>query len=106
MTAQFDQMLRNYCRIWKATGAFNHSKMLVIDGRWSYIGSSNLDPRSLRLNFEIDLEVMDEAFGQAITQTISTARDAAIPVRLSELKARPFVVRFVERVLWLASPYL
>jgi cardiolipin synthase len=49
---------------------------------------------------------MDEAFGQAITQTISTARDAAIPVRLSELKARPFVVRFVERVLWLASPYL
>ncbi len=106
MTAQFDQMLRNYCRIWRATGAFNHSKMLVIDGRWSYIGSSNLDPRSLRLNFEIDLEVMDEAFGQAITQTISTARDAAIPVRLSELKARPFVVRFVERVLWLASPYL
>ncbi len=75
MTAQFDQMLRNYCRIWRATGPFNHSKMLVIDGRWSYIGSSNLDPRSLRLNFEIDLEVMDDGFGQTISQTISTARD-------------------------------
>ncbi|CAD0209353.1 cardiolipin synthase [Agrobacterium fabrum] len=106
MTAQFDQMLKNYCRIWRATGAFNHSKLLVIDGRWSYIGSSNLDPRSLRLNFEIDLEVMDEEFAGAIGDRIRNARATALPVRLSELNARPFVVRFVERVLWLASPYL
>ncbi len=106
MTAQFDQMLRNYCRIWRATGAFNHSKLLVIDERWSYIGSSNLDPRSLRLNFEIDLEVMDDGFAALIGDRIRDARASALPVRLSELNARPFVVRFVERVLWLASPYL
>jgi cardiolipin synthase len=106
MTAQFDQMLKNYCRIWRATGPFNHSKLLVIDERWSYIGSSNLDPRSLRLNFEVDLEVMDEEFAATIGNRIREARATALPVRLSELNARPFVVRFVERVLWLASPYL
>jgi cardiolipin synthase len=106
MTAQFDQMLKNYCRIWRATGAFNHSKLLVIDDRWSYVGSSNLDPRSLRLNFEIDLEVIDEDFARAISQRIEAAREHSVPVTLDKLRARPFVVRFIERVLWLASPYL
>lgn len=32
MTAQFDQILKNYCRIWRSTGSFSHSKLLTIDG--------------------------------------------------------------------------
>lgn len=70
MTAQFDQMLKNYCRIWRAEGAFNHSKLLSIDGIWAYVGSSNLDPRSLRLNFEVDLEVLDRGFASTIDDHI------------------------------------
>lgn len=106
MTAQFDQMLKSYCRIWRATGPFNHSKLLVIDDRWSYVGSSNLDPRSLRLNFEVDIEVMDEGFAEAVGESISNAQETAVPVNLEDLRARPFIVRLFERVLWLASPYL
>lgn len=106
MTAQFDQMLRSYCRIWRATGPFNHSKLLVIDDRWSYVGSSNLDPRSLRLNFEVDIEVMDEGFAETVSERISDAMAAAVAVSLDALRARPFMVRLFERVLWLASPYL
>jgi cardiolipin synthase len=49
---------------------------------------------------------MDEEFAATIGNRIREARATALPVRLSELNARPFVVRFVERVLWLASPYL
>src|SRR5690606_24302305 len=37
MTAQFDQLLKNYCRIWRAPGAFNHSKLMAIDGRWAFV---------------------------------------------------------------------
>jgi cardiolipin synthase len=106
MTAQFDQLLENYCRIWRASGAFNHSKLMVIDGRWSYIGSSNLDPRSLRLNFEIDIEVLDTNFAAGISKRIKAAQAMASPVELEALRNRPFWVRLVERVLWLASPYL
>ncbi len=51
MRAQFDQLLRDGCRIWRAGGAFNHSKLMTIDGAWSYVGSSNIDPRSLRPQF-------------------------------------------------------
>jgi cardiolipin synthase len=106
MTGQFDQMLKNYCRIWRASGAFNHSKLLAIDGRWAYVGSSNLDPRSLRLNFEIDMEVLDTQFAEEIERRIDEAIATAVPVSLEGLRARPFPIRLIERILWLGSPYL
>jgi cardiolipin synthase A/B len=106
MTAQFDQILKNYCRIWRAEGAFNHSKLLAVDGTWAYVGSSNLDPRSLRLNFEVDLEVFDRGFAGKIEEHIEAARKTAKQVDLAELRARPFLVRLLERILWLGSPYL
>jgi cardiolipin synthase len=62
MTAQFDQVLKHYCRVWRHEGAFDHSKLMSVDGVWAYVGSSNLDARSLRLNFEIDMEVLDASF--------------------------------------------
>lgn len=106
MTAQFDQILKNYCHIWRATGPFDHSKLMAIDGTWSYVGSSNLDPRSLRLNFEIDLEVMDKDFTHTIEKRIDKAITSATAVKLADLKARPYLVRLIDRILWLGSPYL
>lgn len=106
MTAQFDQMLKHGCRIWRASGAFNHSKLTVVDDAWSYVGSSNIDPRSLRLNFEVDIEVIDPDFAELIGARIDAALEGSEQVKLEELRARPFVQRLVERITWLGSPYL
>lgn len=106
MTAQFDQILKNYCRIWRATGVFNHSKLLSVDGKWAYVGSSNLDPRSLRLNFEVDLEVLDRSFAEEIETRILSEIRTAQAVALDDLRGRPFVVRLIDKILWLGSPYL
>lgn len=106
MTAQFDQVLKNYCRVWRAQGPFDHSKLLAIDGIWAFVGSSNLDPRSLRLNFEIDIEVLDPHFASEIDERIGAAMKGALPVTVEELRARPFPIRLVDRLLWLGSPYL
>ncbi len=106
MTAQFDQVLKHYCRVWRKEGPFDHSKLLSIDGVWAYVGSSNLDARSLRLNFEIDLEVLDTAFAGEIETRIGSAITSAVPVTLDSLRARPFLIRLFDRVLWLGSPYL
>ncbi|TJU95402.1 MAG: cardiolipin synthase, partial [Mesorhizobium sp.] len=106
MTAQFDQVLKHYCRVWRTEGPFDHSKLLSIDGAWAYIGSSNLDARSLRLNFEIDLEVLDAGFAREIEARIGSAMTTAVPVTLDALRARPFLIRLFDRVLWLGSPYL
>ena len=106
MTAQFDQVLRSYCRVWRAQGPFDHSKLLVVDSTWAFVGSSNLDPRSLRLNFEIDLEVLDAGFAARIEKRIEAAIASAAEVTLESLRAKPFPERLLNRVLWLGSPYL
>ena len=72
----------------------------------AYIGSSNLDPRSLRLNFEIDLEVLDHGFAREIERRIETVMASATPVTLAGLRARPYVMRLIDRLIWLGSPYL
>lgn len=106
MIAQFEQVLKNYCRVWRAGGAFDHSKLLAVDGVWAFVGSSNLDPRSLRLNFEIDVEVLDRDFAGMIESRIDAAVASARPVTIEGLRARPFLLRLLDRILWLGSPYL
>lgn len=106
MRAQYDQLLKDGCHIWRAEGAFNHSKLMTIDGIWSYVGSSNIDPRSLRLNFEIDMEVLDHEFAVKLQQRILKIKENSVPVLLEDLRKRPFLSRLADRIIWLGSPYL
>jgi len=106
MSAQLDQLLSTGCRIWRSTGNFDHSKLLTIDGMWSYVGSSNLDPRSLRLNFELDLEVYDKALARELGERIDAVISRANAVTLQSLTHAPFLIRLRNKIVWLASPYL
>ncbi|MGE8589966.1 MAG: phospholipase D-like domain-containing protein [Alcaligenes sp.] len=106
MTAQLDQVLRAGCRVWRASGPFNHSKLITIDGAWSYVGSSNLDPRSLRLNFELDVEIYSRETARHIQNLIDKEIEDAQAVSLESLGAIPFGKRLRNRLIWLASPYL
>jgi cardiolipin synthase len=52
-----------------------HCKIMVVDGRWTSVGSCNFDDRSFRLNDEANLNVFDEAF--ACRQMEHVERDFA-----------------------------
>ena len=106
MTAQLDQVLNGNCRVWRASGAFDHSKLMAVDGEWAYVGSSNLDPRSLRLNFELDLEVYDPGLSGEVARRIAAKIATAQAETLETLRARPFALKLRNRAVWLASPYL
>lgn len=106
MTAQLDQVIRNGCRVWRAHGNFNHSKLITIDGAWSYVGSSNMDPRSLRLNFELDMEIYSHDLASQVEGLIDQEIRNSEAVTLEGLAAIPFRKRLRNRVIWLASPYL
>jgi cardiolipin synthase len=106
MTAQLDQIIRNGCRVWRASGNFNHSKLITIDGAWSYVGSSNLDPRSLRLNFELDVEIYSRHMAADIERLIDNQIQGAQAVTLESLAKIPFRKRLRNKIIWLASPYL
>ncbi|MDN3986814.1 phospholipase D-like domain-containing protein [Zwartia vadi] len=106
MMAQIDQLISTGCRVWRASGTFDHSKLFTVDGGWSYIGSSNIDPRSLRLNFELDLEVYDPGIAQEIETKIDQIIAQAERITLRTVRRDPFWIRLRNKVVWLASPYL
>lgn len=106
MMGQFAQILRDGCRVHLSSGHFDHSKLMVIDRQWCFIGSSNLDSRSLRLNFEIDLEVYDRVLAEQIEDGIDERLATAEQVTLEGLRARSLPNRLIDRLFWLGSPYL
>lgn len=106
MRAQFDGILGGGVRIFEAAGVFNHSKLMVIDDIWTYVGSSNIDSRSLRLNFEIDMELHDRDFARVVSARFDEALEGAEEVTRDKLRHRPFASRLLDRIFWLASPYL
>jgi cardiolipin synthase len=106
MMAQIDQLIMTGCRVWRASGTFGHSKLFTVDGGWSYIGSSNIDPRSLRLNFELDLEVYDRRIAKEIEAKVDAIIAQAERITLDSVNQDPFWVRLRNKIVWLASPYL
>ncbi len=68
--AQLWHVLRWGVRVYLSRPPFDHSKIMVVDGTWSMLGSANWDPRSLRLNFEYNIECYDTALAQVLTDVV------------------------------------
>ena len=100
------EILQQGVRIYAQPAPFVHTKFMVVDGSWSLIGSANLDPRSLRLNFELDLEVYDLDFAQRLEQRGAEAVAAAREITLAELDQRSLPVKIRDGAAKLFSPYL
>jgi cardiolipin synthase A/B len=64
--ALYDEFLKAGVEIHEYQASFMHAKVAVVDGRWSTIGSSNIDPFSLWLAREANLVVSDAAFAGAL----------------------------------------
>lgn len=66
----FDDLLSMGVRIFLYEERPLHAKVAVIDRHWATVGSSNLDPSSLGLNFEANLFILDEAFNAALRKSL------------------------------------
>ncbi len=102
--ANIGSLLKDGVNIWLGPKPFRHSKVMVVDGEWSLIGSANWDMRSFRLNFEVCMEVYDRPFAQALQHFVTSHRGAALTNR--ELGARPLPVRLRDAGVRLMMPYL
>src|SRR3546814_9099004 len=98
MTAHLEQIIRNGCRVWRARGNFNHSKLITIDGAWSFVGSSNMDPRSLRLNFALDVEIYSRDIAQDIEHMNNAEIDQPQAVTLQTVAKVPFIKRLSNKL--------
>jgi cardiolipin synthase len=101
-----DELLRAGISIAFQPAPFNHTKLMLVDGCYVHLGSANLDSRSLRLNFELTLEVLDQHLAIQLTRHFDTIMAKSRPVTRQELNGRSLPVRLRDAFFWLFSPYL
>ena len=99
-------MLQYGCRIWLTPPPFDHSKLMLVDRQWSFLGSGNWDARSLRLNFEFNLECYDDVLAGALEALIRTKLVNARQVTLEEVDSRALPIRLRDGIARLLTPYL
>ena len=105
-TAILWQVLERGCRVWMTPPPFDHTKLMVVDRTWVLLGSGNWDPRSLRLNFEFDVECYDPELAQQAHDMAIQKRDAARSVTMADVDGRSIPVRLRDGVARLLTPYL
>ncbi len=99
-------LLQRGVQVYLQPPPFSHSKLLVIDGSYAQIGSANLDPRSLRLNFEIAVEIYDSAVCGELASYVLGARAHATTLAPEPTGRRHMGRRLRDSLFWLLSPYL
>lgn len=104
--AMWWQVLERGCRIWLTPPPFDHSKLLLVDGHWAMIGSANWDPRSLRLNFELNLECYGREFAREVAGIIAMKMKTARQISLQDMDSRSVPIRLRDGLARLLSPYL
>ena len=100
------QLVERGCRVWISPPPFDHTKLLVVDNLVSFVGSSNWDPRSLRLNFEFNLECYSQTLATELMACIHERIRCAHFCSLAELDGRVLAVKLRDGIARLASPYL
>jgi cardiolipin synthase len=100
------QLLENGVRVWFTPPPFDHSKLMIVDGAWSFIGSANWDARSLRLNFEFNVECYSLDFAASLAAIVRDKLAAAEQVDLAQIEGRSLPRKLRDAFAALFTPYL
>ena len=100
------ELLQRGVRIYLQPPPFVHTKLLMVDRHYVQVGSANMDPRSLRLNFELVVEIYDRDFAATIDDHFRAVRDRSHEITLEEVDSRPLPTRILDSLAWLMTPYL
>jgi cardiolipin synthase len=102
--ANIGPLLTAGVKIWQSPPPFRHSKVMVVDGEWCLIGSTNWDIRSFRLNFELCVEAYDKELGGVLGTLMQRNRGPALTHE--DIDARSLPARLRDAAWRLLMPYL
>jgi cardiolipin synthase len=95
----FSELLASGVQILRYRDAMVHAKTATIDGSWSTVGTANLDTLSLTGNYEINVEIIDEAYAARMEEIFAVDEANALELTLSEWEARDLHRKFTEAFL-------
>lgn len=94
----YGELLNAGVRIYEYQGTMMHTKGVVVDGRWSAVGSANMDVRSKELNEENVLGILDTDFAAQLERTFLTDLDHAREIDRVQWRKRGIGNRIIERI--------
>ena len=104
--AHYWQIIEHGVCIYERPGPFDHGKLMIIDDAWVCVGSANWDARSLRLNFELNLEIYDRRLALELGDDFARIRSASTKVRPTDLSGMPYFLKLRNGFARLFSPIL
>ncbi len=99
-------LLRNGVRIYFQPPPFAHTKLLLLDDYYVQIGSANFDARSLRLNFELNVECFDSSFAREMQSYFNSVKKRSEEYSLEKAQNVNILLRLRNAASWIFSPYL
>ncbi len=102
----YSALLDGGVRIFLYQGAMVHAKTATIDGRWSTVGTANIDRLSLLGNYEVNLELFSDEQAAHMEQVFAHDLGTSRPLTQHEWQGRGLLARVTERLLAPLQPFL
>ncbi len=99
--SQYPLLTQAGIEVYESREAYNHSKLIVVDERYAFVGSPNLDWRSAALNFEVAITTDDATFIRSVRELFETRVAAGHRVRVAGTR-----LSLLDALCRLASPLL
>jgi cardiolipin synthase len=99
-------LLRAGVEVYEYDAGLLHAKTMVVDGFWSTVGTTNLDPRSLGLNAEVNVVVYDAAVAARLENDFAADVRHSRRLDYARWRARPLWQRLLELVSLPLAPQL
>jgi cardiolipin synthase len=95
----YDTLLDAGVKIFEFQPTVLHSKFVVVDGKWSIIGSPNINPRSRRLDEENAFGVLDSRLAMELEAAFEADLKRAVQIHLPQWRQRSVFKRLLERAV-------
>jgi cardiolipin synthase A/B len=96
----YGELLRAGAKIYEYEPAMIHAKVMIIDGIWSVVGSTNFDNRSFGLNDEVNLAGFDTQLAHRLEEDFARDIAESKPISYDEWRRRSIFERAHEWLGW------
>jgi cardiolipin synthase len=100
---RYGLLLKSGVRIWEYRKTLLHQKVIIVDGVWSCIGSTNFDRRALQLNDEVSMGVLDPALAAQLKTAFADDMKFASQIDFEQWQHRGLWNKALDGLAYLAS---
>ncbi len=102
----YEDLLRYGVRLYEHQTTLIHQKIMIVDGTWSHVGSTNLDDRSFDINEEAGVGIVDDGIAAELKKAFERDLKSCVEIKLETWTKRSSLHRALDGVCYLISGQL